>query len=394
MNVDLSLNGRKITVLNVLMDERLGGPQIRVLQVAKSLRQYQIETIVCLPNGKCEFTQLLENEGIRYQQLNLKRLRATLNPLVHLAWLFWLIPNVISLLRLIKKFQVDIVHNNGIRHLQAPWAAKLSGANLVWHLNDINTPKVLKKLFLPFLYILADQIAVASEGVAESYFLGRKFNRRICTLYAPVDTSKFQPGRASVQLKSQFDLKQPEAIVGIIANFNPVKGFEYFIHATAIIKNKRSNVKFIIVGSKLDTATKYYKKILSLVEQLQLETNIIFTGFRHDIPEIMNLMDIYVLSSVAEACPVVVLEAMASGKPVVGTNVGGVAEQIVDGETGILVPPKNPGAIADAVLYLLDHPEKARQMGFNGREHVKKYFSLEKCVEKHRELYLKALTLL
>ena len=66
---------RKITVLNVLMDERLGGPQMRVLQVAKSLKQYQIETIVCLPNGESRFVQLLENEGIRYHQLNLKRLK-------------------------------------------------------------------------------------------------------------------------------------------------------------------------------------------------------------------------------------------------------------------------------------------------------------------------------
>ena len=376
MMIDIPQNS-KITILNVLMDERLGGPQNRVLQVAKFLKQYQIDTIVCLPKGESEFIQLLEDEGIRYQQLNLKRLRATLNPFVHLVWLSWFIPNIISILNLIKRFQVDIVHTNGIMHLQAPLATKLARAKLIWHLNDINTPQLLKNLLFPFLYFLADQVVVASEGVAKSYFSGRKFKRETYTLYAPVDIFKFHPRQKSINFRLEFDFELTESVVGIIGNLNPLKGLEYFIHAAAIIKNRFQKVKFLIVGPKLDTATKYHRKILSLVEQLKLEMSVIFTGFRQDIPEIVDLMDVYVLSSVAEACPIVVLEAMASGKPVVATNVGGVPEQVIDGETGILVPPKNP--------------EKAKQMGFNGRERVIQHFSLEKCVERHRDLYLKTL---
>lgn len=390
MTIDIPEN-KKIIVLNVLMDERLAGPAVRVLQVAKCLKRYRIETIVCLPNGESNFVQLLEDEGIRYYQLSLKRLRATWNPFTHLTWLFYFIPNVIALSSLIKKNQVDIVHTTEIRHLQAPLAAKFSKTKLIWHLNDTTTPKPVKMLFMPWLRLLADEVVVVAKEVGRFYFGTKCSKDNICLIYEGVNTSKFNPNISPAKLQEEFCLEPSSVVIGTVANFSPVKGLEYFLEAAAIIKIEYPKIKFMIVGSKFDTQKKYWQLINSMIKELSLDENVILTGFRKEIPEIMHLMDIYVLSSVSEACPMVILEAMASGKPVVATNVGGVPEEVVDGETGILVPPKDAEAIAEAVLYLLKHPQKAKEMGVKGRERVIQHFSLERCVERHKDLYLRML---
>ena len=118
-----------------------------------------------------------------------------------------------------------------------------------------------------------------------------------------------------------------------------------------------------------------------------MEQDVIFTGKRYDIPQLLSTFDVFVLPSIAEGTPIVILEAMAMEKTVVATDVGAVSEQILGGETGIIVPPRNPKAMAEAVIYLLEHPEERIRMGKKARERVKEMFSVERCVEEHRKLY-------
>jgi glycosyltransferase involved in cell wall biosynthesis len=98
-------------------------------------------------------------------------------------------------------------------------------------------------------------------------------------------------------------------------------------------------------------------------------------------------MDVFILSSLIEASPVALLEAMSCARPVVATQVGGIPELVLDGKTGILVPPKNPDALAKATLDLLTHTEKAKDMGLQGRQWVKENFDITICAEKHRQIY-------
>lgn len=379
----------KAIILNVIPDERLGGPQQRVLQVAKLLKEHGFSSIVAMPEGDKTFADILDDADIPYYQVrNFKRLPRPSDPLAIMRWLSYFIPCIVSLVRLIRRNKVDIVHVNGIMNVQVSLAAKLSEAKLVWHLNDVRNPKLLKPILFPLLYFLPDRVATASEVVHKNYFgKGKNSANNATILYPPVDTTKFHPGYNVEGIRSELRLKGQDKIVGTVGNINPAKGYEYFFSAAKLVKQAFPEVKFLIVGKRLETQEKYWQRLHTLIVDLEIEDDIILAGYRADIPQVTNAMDIFVLASVLEAAPIVVLEAMACAKPVIATGVGGVPELVIDGETGILVPPKQPEAIAKAVLYLLNHPKKAGEMGLKGRQRVTDHFSLEMCAQRHEEIY-------
>jgi glycosyltransferase involved in cell wall biosynthesis len=380
---------REITVLSVVPDERLGGPQQRVLQVARNLKEAGIKTIVVMPRGDKTFARILNDGDIAHFQLrSFRRLPNPSNLPDIIVWFLYFFPCVFTVMRLIWKHKVDIVHVNGALNVQVSLAAKLSRAKLVWHLNDVRNPKLLKPILFPLLYFLPDRVATASEVVHRNYFgEGKNSANNATTLYPPVDTVKFHPGYNVEGVRNELRLKEHDKIVGTVGNINPFKGYEYFFSAARFVKEAFPEVKFLVVGKRLETQEKYWQRIHALIVDLEIEDNIILAGYRADIPQIMNVMDIFVLASVLEAAPIVVLEAMACARPVVATGVGGVPELVIDGETGILVPPKQPEAIAKAVLYLLNNPKKAGEMGLKGRQRVTDHFNLAMCAQRHEEIY-------
>ena len=377
------------TILNVLMDERVGGPQLRVLQVAKHLNMRGYETIVVIPQGDRKFSDMLEYAKITYYRLPLKRLKRTINPISHLSYLLFFIQNVLELMKIIKLHSVDLLHINGISHLQiqAPIAAKLTKTKLIWHLNDTTTPLFLAKIMLPLVHWLANKIVVTSPAVLK--YLGELLatNDDIDILYPPIDTSKFSPDIKAVELKKSLGINSSDSVVGTIGNFYPLKGYEYFFQAASVIKANYPYVKFLAVGPKLDTKTLYWETISSLISNLGLQNDVILAGYRNDIPELLSIMDVFVMSSISESGPITLIEAMSMGKPVVATNVGIVPEAVLNGKTGIIVPSKDFEAIAEATLYLLKNKEKASLMGIKGRERAKKLFTIERCVDRHEKIY-------
>jgi len=383
-------------VLNVLLDNHIGGPQIRVLSVAKELREYGIETIMLSPQGGGDFAQSARNECFKVYQIMLygpKHFNSFVSVLANLGWLLTFPFSVFSITKIIRKENIDIVHTNGLLNLQAPVAGLLTRKKVVWHLIGSLYPKLVVLLLIPFIRLIADQIVVIAEKLGK-YYLGNKLKStkiNISIIYECVDVDKFNPTAVSKndidKLKKEFNINSFDKIVGCMGNINPAKGYEYFIESSNYVKEKSSAVKFIIIGAESDTQKHYYLKLQTLVSSLGVEQDIIFTGKRYDILQVLSLFDVFVLPSVAEGTPLVILEAMAMEKPVVATDVGAVSEQMVDGVTGIIVPPKNPKAMAEAVIYLLEHPEERIKMGEKGRGRVKEMFSLERCVEGHKKLY-------
>jgi glycosyltransferase involved in cell wall biosynthesis len=385
-----------IKVLNLLLDERVGGPQNRVLSVAEHLKKQGIETIIVLPKGNKSFAEIARNSGLKVYQIILYRLRhfkRLTNIIKNLVYPFLFFPTIFTIVRIIKKEGIDIVHNNGMLSLQAAFAARLAKIKLVWHLNDITTPRLAKLFFLPLVKQFSSRIAIAAKEVGKCYFKNNmNLKNDLFLLYAPVDINKFNPTNIDKDkievLRKEFNIDSENKIVGCIGNISPGKGYEYFIQSAARIKTRLSNIKFMIVGEILETQRHYYNKLLSLIEYHNLEQDILFTGRRNDIPEILLLIDVFVLSSVAEACPIGVLEAMAMERLIVGVNVGGVQEQIVDGKTGFIVPPRDSRAISDAVVNMLKNPDSTTIIGKMARKRAAKIFSLEKCVERHKNLYI------
>jgi glycosyltransferase involved in cell wall biosynthesis len=118
-----------------------------------------------------------------------------------------------------------------------------------------------------------------------------------------------------------------------------------------------------------------------------MKDKIIFAGFRSDIKEVLASMDILVIPSLLEGFPMVTLEAMAMAKPIIATYIDGLREQIIDGESGILLPPEDPNALTSSIVKLLNDPQLAVRIGSNARKHVETEFPVEKMIMATNEVY-------
>ena len=375
-------------VLNILMDERIGGPTLRTLQIAKHLNGYK--TIVVMPSGTNVFVEMLSQAGIPYYQINLKRIRRSSNPIGNLAYFFWLLPNIYSLIRIIKKEKIDVVHANGLIHLQGPIAARLTSTKLLWHLNDANVgvPKLLRIPCIFLLKKLASKIAVTSQAVIDYCNSDvTRISGDIPILGVPVDEKRFNPNIDPLMLKTEIGFPKDAKLIGSVGNINENKNYETFIEAAGLLSREYDNLRFVIVGPALGTQPKYFNKLKSYVRRLGLEDILLFTGARQDIPNIMAALDVFVFTSLSESGPMVVLEAMATGKPVVSTKVGLVPDVLKEGQTGFLVPFKDPESVANAVKMLLENPNMAKEFGIKGRQSMLEKFTLKRCAEKYLEVY-------
>ena len=380
-------------ILNVLYEERLGGPQLRVLQVARGLKVHGYETIVALPKGDPPFAQLLAQHGISFRELNLVRPRRSFDPRLHarFALRFW--SNVAELRQMIRNERIEIVHTNGLANLQAALAARREGVALVWHLNDVCTPKLLRAALLPLVRRWADRIAVAARAVTDYCFPGdSRLAERIQLLYAPVDTQRFNPRVDGTRVRRELGIAPDCPLIGLVANLCPGKGQEYFLEAAPLVLRRYPQAKFMLAGARLENRRAFWEGLQQQIARLRLEGEVIFTGRRSDVPQLLRAMTVCVQASESEACPMAMLEASASGTAVVATRVGGTPEIVEHGVTGILIDPRKPAQISRAVLHLLDAPAIAQQMGLAGARRMQERFSLETCVEAHARMYGRALS--
>jgi glycosyltransferase involved in cell wall biosynthesis len=375
-------------ILNVLFEERLGGPQLRVLQVARGLRERGCETVVAVPKGDPQFARMLKQEGLLYAEMDLVRLRRSLNPRLHARFAARFRSNVRELRRLIREQRIEIVHTNGLMNVQAAFAARLEGVPLVWHLNDVFTPRLLRALLVPLVRCWADYIAVASRAVADCCFGDlRAVEDRLQLLYAPVDVREFYPGLSGAGVRCEFGISPDVPVIGLVANVCPGKGHEHLLDAAPLILRRYPQAKFLLVGGRLENRREFWDALQRQTSRLQLENAVVFTGRRTDVPQLLRAMTVCVQASESEACPMAVLEASACGLPVVATNVGGTAEIVQDGVTGLLIGARSPDQIARAVLRLLDAPEQARQLGRAAAQRMREQFSLDRCIEAHTQMY-------
>jgi len=172
-------------------------------------------------------------------------------------------------------------------------------------------------------------------------------------------------------------------VVGIVTRMRARKGVEEFVRAVGRVRQTVPRVHAVIVGE-----VAFDETLQQLTRALQLEEHLTLLGRRNDLPEVLSAFDVFVLSSHDEGMSNAILEAMAMQKPVVATDVGGTGEVVRHGESGMLVPPKDPEALAAAICAVLAQPERAHAMGHLGRRVVESGFSARAMVRQMEELYL------
>ena len=173
-------------------------------------------------------------------------------------------------------------------------------------------------------------------------------------------------------------------VVGVVGRLHPIKGHRYLVRGWPMVTARFPGARLILAGPATPAQHAAIGREASLTG---CSDSVIVAGLRHDVPRLLGAMDVVVVPSLAEGFSNVVLEAGAAGRPVVATRVGGNAEAIVDGETGLLVEPQDPIALARAILTLLEDPARRRRMGESARRRVSEMFTVEKMIEGYESLY-------
>jgi glycosyltransferase involved in cell wall biosynthesis len=171
-------------------------------------------------------------------------------------------------------------------------------------------------------------------------------------------------------------------VVAILAVLEERKGHRFLLDAARVLKERGRRINYVFAGDGSKKA-----QLQRMVQMLGLREEVSFVGFVKDVPKFLSSIDVLVLPSLYEGLGVAALEAMAAGKPVVATRVGGLAESIVDGETGFLVPSRDATALAEAIQKLVDNPFMARAMGQKGTARVLSIFTMERMARQNEAYY-------
>ena len=249
--------------------------------------------------------------------------------------------------------------------------------------------------FLRFFEV--GMIKRANRVIAVSDFTRRELRKyynipenRIRVIHNGVDTHKFQPATDKRKVKAELGLNPDDIAILSVGRLYARKGLFTLIEAMTPVVKKFKNTKFVISGKGQSDEM---AKLNAHAEQLGVKDNIIFTGYYPDkkLPKLYQAADVFAFSTFYEHHPFAVLEALATGLPVVTTTVGGIAETIKTGTNGLLVKPFSSRQFSDAILYLLEHPEEAKEMGVKARKTIVDEYDWSIVVKQAMRVYEEAL---
>ncbi len=240
-----------------------------------------------------------------------------------------------------------------------------------------------KSLFSRRKYTRDVDVIIAISGrVRDVLVQGGIDPRGIEVVSSGIDFSPFEAPLERDFLRREFGFTDSDFLVGIVAYLEDNKGHKYLIDAARILKERTPKIKIIIVGKgKLEIA------LDKQAHDLGVNDIVFFLGFRDDVPRILASLDCFVLASEAEGLGTSIMDAMASRLPVVATQVGGIPEIVLHDETGFLVSPRNPRALAEAIFELFKDRARARQFGERGHEVVHEHFSCQAMARKIVGIY-------
>jgi glycosyltransferase involved in cell wall biosynthesis len=206
---------------------------------------------------------------------------------------------------------------------------------------------------------------------------------RFLTIPNGIDLTRFAgPPPDPLVVRNRLGVPAGVPVVGTVAMLVPVKRIDVLLQAAAGLLERRPETVFLIVG---DGALR--DPLERQAATLPVPGSVRFLGLRNDIPEILAAMDLFVLPSDDEGCPASLLEAMASGRPAVATDVGGISEIVENGRSGLLVPRRDPHGLARAILSVLECPDRAASMGGRGRRIVRERFDVRRAIDRVDALY-------
>lgn len=377
----------KIKVLQLITRLNIGGPSIQVILLIKDLDKNRFESFLISGqenSSEGNMLDLLEEKEIK--PIIISEIGREINwrdDFIAL-WKLW---------KCIRKIKPDIIHTHMAK---IGTLGRISGilarVPIIIHTFHGHT---FHSYFNPFknqLFLFIENflaffttkiIAITKSQKDEILKYGVGNSKKITVIPLGFDLEKFlNCDQEKGKFRQELNFNENDFLIGIIARLVPIKGHLYFLKAASIIAKKYPQAKFLIIG---DGELK--QSLEKLAQELEISSQTFFLGFRKDIDKIYADLDLVVLSSLNEGSPVSIIEGMAAAKAIVSTNVGGVPDLIENNLTGILVPSKNPDALAEGIMSLLENPIKRKEMGILAREKSAAQFTKKKLIKNTENLY-------
>lgn len=233
----------------------------------------------------------------------------------------------------------------------------------------------------------ADRIVVASASMHQQ-LLEKGFPAgKISRVNYGIDTVRFQP-RPPEKIRSEFKIADGAPLIGIVGRLHPWKGHTFFLQAAAELIAEFPDARFLIVGdAAFESHRDFRSELIAEIAKLGLSERVILTGSRSDIPDVMSALDLFVIASLVEPFGLVSIEAQACGTPSIGTRVDGIPETMSEGETGLLVPPGDAKALAEAIRGLLRDRQQLLKMSQRGPSWVAENYSDQAMAKNTEALY-------
>jgi L-malate glycosyltransferase len=230
---------------------------------------------------------------------------------------------------------------------------------------------------------LATAVIANSRAAGERLVgLGFTGNKKVQVLPNCIDLEEVTPRSLAEEVRRQLGIAIGAPVAGVLGNLRPEKDLETFLQAARQIQTVLPDARFLVIGDGPER-----QKLEHRSAELGLARSVLFLGDRKDVPDLLATIDLLILTSITESFPNAILEAMAIGRPVVATRVGGIPEVVQDGQTGILVTPRKAEEVAERVIMLLKNPALRREMGEAARRRVENEYTVEQVMRKLDGIY-------
>jgi len=366
-----------------------GGAERVTTDLATGFVEHGHEVMIGFLEGTDRCVPELEARGIACRR-SLRREQLTSHPLADLN------PScILAFRRLIREFRPDILHAHVPR--ATLWASAacrtvLRRPRFVYTEHSVQDiyPRWARWVYRAFLP-LVDRVICVSDAARESFSARWPRYAALTTrVWNGIRSRRMAPNVPRDELRTALGVGPDAPVLCNVANVTAHKAQEVLVRAVVIARRQHPELRCWIAGG-LHHEPATVEALRAAIRSHDLEGSVELLGPRADVPDLLSAADLFVLSSRQEGFPITILEAMAAGRPVVATRVGGCAEAVLDGRTGLVVPPDDPDELAGAILRVLADPGLAEAMGEAGRARVQAEFTVERMVERHLSVYAQLL---
>lgn len=362
-----------IKILHIMTRLPVGGVENQLLSIIRNYDKSKLSPLVCSLSDKGQIGEEIERDGIEV---------ICLNKLGHRF--DWSI--VKDICRLIKERNIKVVRTHQYHaNLYGRFAAHKAGVPCVVasiHNTYTRDKKFHRRLINRFLACYTDRIVAVSGNVRDDILRYDHVPQdKVKVIHNGVDIDIFSKQDGKVR-RSEFGIPEDAVVIGTVGRLAEAKGQRYLLEALAILKDKFPMIRLLIAGDG-----PLRKELEVYAETLGIKQNVLFLGMRRDIPALLSAMDIFVLPSLWEGLPNALLEAMAGSRPIVATDIASFREIIDAKDVGLLIPPGDSAALAEAIRVLLEERSLREIMGRNAKQRCLSLFDIKTVVSTYTGLF-------